>query len=264
MDHRFICTVIFALSSGVLLGVLLCTYNQTRQISHYAPTNRGWQPGCAHTGTPFSTIAATSTPTTDKITTHSYGPIYDAYFTESTTSRPAKLLEIGLGCGMNYGPGASSNIWPKLFQQGDIWFAELDKACVDYHWNSTMPWRYVTGDQSDILTLKEWVNQTGGQFDFIIDDGGHTNVQIWNSFQVLFFDALKPGGTYFIEDLQVGRSPPYHAGGIPGSNGSALADALTEWVDQLVTGGLMYRNALPPEISRIDCIHEMCAITKAG
>jgi hypothetical protein len=26
----------------------------------------------------------------------------------------------------------------------------------------------------------------------------------------------------------------------------------------------MYRNALPPEISRIDCIHEMCAITKAG
>lgn len=28
------------------------------------------------------------------------------------------------------------------------------------------------------------------------DAGGHSNPQIWNTFEVLFFKALKPGGLY--------------------------------------------------------------------
>lgn len=31
----------------------------------------------------------------------------------------------------------------------------------------------------------------------------HTNMQQYNSFQELFVNALKPGGVYVIEDLQV-------------------------------------------------------------
>jgi hypothetical protein len=49
------------------------------------------------------------------------------------------------------------------------------------------------------------VEQSGGNFDFIIDDGGHTNEQNFNSFMVLFQKALKPGGQYVIEDLQTSR-----------------------------------------------------------
>jgi hypothetical protein len=42
----------------------------------------------------------------------------------------------------------------------------------------------VTGDQADNKTLDSWVATTGGDFDVIIDDGGHTMPQIYWSFQV--------------------------------------------------------------------------------
>jgi hypothetical protein len=63
----------------------------------------------------------------------------------------------------------------------------------------------ISGDQGDKATVESWVAKSGGQFHVIIDDGGHKNAQIKTSFDVLFEQALLPGGLYFIEDLQVGR-----------------------------------------------------------
>ena len=63
----------------------------------------------------------------------------------------------------------------------------------------------LTGSQDDRAVLSRWINESGGNFDVIIDDGGHRNVQIWNSFNILFVEALSRGGFYLIEDLQVGR-----------------------------------------------------------
>lgn len=92
---------------------------------------------------------------------------------------------------------------------------EYDAKCVLSHQaNLTrLGIQVVTGDQSDIPTLHKWINQTGGNFDVIIDDGGHANHQIYNSFHLLFFKALKPGGAYFIEDLQVTRWPAWRGTG---------------------------------------------------
>ncbi|KAL4514733.1 hypothetical protein Ndes2437B_g01102 [Nannochloris sp. 'desiccata'] len=143
-----------------------------------------------------------------------------------------KLLEIGLGCGMSYGPGASSLVWPELFPNGKIWFAEYEESCIKNYWNETSRFNYVVGDQSDRGVLEEWVAKTGGNFDYIIDDGGHTNPQIWNSFDVLFNTALKPEGVYFIEDLNVGRFDPWYADGLPTNNGSVVLDVLLDWADQ--------------------------------
>jgi hypothetical protein len=141
---------------------------------------------------------------------------------------------------MDYGPGASAAIWPRLFKDADIWFAEYDEACVKRLWNDTLKWKYVSGDQADATVLASWVEQTGGIFDFIIDDGGHTNVQIWNSFQHLFNHALKPGGVYFIEDLQVNRVATYYVGGVPNGNGKVMIDVITEWIDQLVSANICF------------------------
>ncbi len=44
-----------------------------------------------------------------------------------------------------------------------------------------------------MTVLNEWIEQSGGEFNVIIDDGGHTNSQIKTSFDVLFEKALLPG-----------------------------------------------------------------------
>ncbi len=55
----------------------------------------------------FLTIASLAG--TDKVTTHSYHMLYQKYL-EPIRHRPLKLLEIGLGCDMNYAPGASQQV----------------------------------------------------------------------------------------------------------------------------------------------------------
>jgi hypothetical protein len=62
----------------------------------------------------------------------------------------------------------------------------------------------LTGDQGNDNVLDEWIKTSGGNFDVVVDDGGHQNCQIWNSFQKLW-PTIKPGGLYFIEDVQVAR-----------------------------------------------------------
>ena len=55
----------------------------------------------------------------------------------------------------------------------------------------------VTGDQGNIEVLERWVKESGGNFDVVVDDGGHKNSQIYNTFNVLW-DEVNPGGFYFI------------------------------------------------------------------
>jgi hypothetical protein len=44
----------------------------------------------------FTTIANSNNPVTDKVTTHSYGVMYDRYFTEVVCNKPVKFLEVGI------------------------------------------------------------------------------------------------------------------------------------------------------------------------
>ena len=106
-----------------------------------------------------------------------------------------KFLEIGLGCGMSYGPGALVALWKGLFPRAELWEAERNGDCVR---NAKAKgkiegFNVLVGDQMDVDTLDGWIATSGGGFDVIIDDGGHQNCQIWTSFQKLWPDLL-PGG----------------------------------------------------------------------
>ena len=72
----------------------------------------------------------------------------------------------------------------------------------------------LVGDQQNVTVLEQWVSESGGGFDVIIDDGGHHFAEIKHSFDVLFHRALLPGGLYFIEDLHVSNYP-YMRNGSP-------------------------------------------------
>ena len=180
-----------------------------------------------------------------------------------------KLLEIGMGCRMRYGPGASVKLWRTILPQAELWEAEYNKECVDNMRSSgTLPkdLNVLVGDQTNLETLQSWIKESGGMFDVVIDDGGHTNKQIKNSFDYLW-PHVKPGGVYFIEDLQAGRKKTFedtHGTGV-------MSDIIQAWIEQLIISDprvgspkedLVSEHPLPQAVEAIFCQHEACVLTK--
>jgi hypothetical protein len=138
---------------------------------------------------------------TDKVTTHQYQHAYHT-FLAPYRHKPVKILEIGLGCNMAYGPGKSASLWNEYFTHPDaqIFFFEYDVACLKKWSNATITkFPRITlegGDQSNVKTLEAFIQRYGREtFDIIIDDGGHHMHQQWTSLHVLW-DAVKPGGMH--------------------------------------------------------------------
>lgn len=216
----------------------------------------------------FRDTALKFRPITDKIgvtSEHRYHNMYGMFLLPYAAYKPDfKMLEIGLGCNMDYGPGASVAVWKELFPKANLWEAEYVAECVE---KSTANGQLdginvLVGDQADIPTLNSWIQKSGGQFDVIIDDGGHHNCQIGNSFDKLW-PELKPGGYYFIEDLHVGKSANY----IGAECGSVLfTQRLLEWSDHLMfltnTYGQQFKYPLPKDILFVSCQAEACVIGK--
>jgi len=222
----------------------------------------GWATGeAAKHVARFKQAAMALSPVPDKVTTHTYEVMYGVLLLPTMRSSNApKLFEIGLGCPMHYGPGASVALWKVLFPTATIWEAEYDSACVVRSRAKGMleGINTVTGDQGDKATVQRWAQQSGGQFDAIIDDGGHKNNQIRTSFETLW-SAVKPGGVYFLEDLQVGRFPRYRDLG-----DVVMSDMIQEWVGQLLSQKVSGPHPLPKDVESIFCQREACAVVKSA
>jgi hypothetical protein len=66
---------------------------------------------------------------TDKVTYHHYDKMYEKYLRKYIES-DITLLEIGLGCEMIYGPGASAYLWRHYFgNRANIHFIEFNQNC---------------------------------------------------------------------------------------------------------------------------------------
>lgn len=66
---------------------------------------------------------------TDKVLLHHYDKMYEKYVKKYRGSN-VTLLEIGLGCTMGYGPGASAYMWREYFgPQATIHFIEFNQKC---------------------------------------------------------------------------------------------------------------------------------------
>jgi hypothetical protein len=181
--------------------------------------------------------------------------MYQKYL-ESLRDRPLKMLEIGLGCDMHYGPGKSYYTWLEFFPHVDLYYIEYDAACTEKWASSTTGATIFTGDQADIPFLKRFLTESGGNFDVIVDDGGHTMTQQINSFDTLF-PSVKPGGLYFCEDLQTSYLP--HYGGGPGVSGTMM-ERIKGSLDELTTVDI--KHDVMRNIWSIDCMREVCAFSK--
>ncbi|KAI6819844.1 PLP-dependent transferase [Hortaea werneckii] len=152
---------------------------------------------------------------TDKVTKHHYHHMYQKYLDPVRETR-LKLLEIGLGCDMSYGPGASYYTWLEYLPNVDLYYIEYDAACAAKWAANTTAATIFSGDQANVEFLQRFMREAGTDFDVIIDDGGHQMNQQITSLQYLW-QAVKPGGIYFCEDLQTSYWENY--GGDPSNSG---------------------------------------------
>ena len=131
---------------------------------------------------------------TDKVTFHHYEYFYPL-FLERWRDKPIKMLEIG------YLLGCSFKMWEKYFPYGDIYAIEKDSA----H-DKNPPKNLINGvDQSDVNHLEKVLEnkKLTRQLDLIVDDGSHIPQHQIISFEYLFYNGLKPGGVYIIEDIEM-------------------------------------------------------------
>lgn len=201
-------------------------------------------------------------PVSDKFTSHSYQIMYGQFITQLRDRGNIKMLEIGLGCDMNYSPGASAKLWRLLLPNAELWMAEYNATCVmKMKGKKQLPAgvNVLVGDQGNPAVLESWIKESGGLFDVVIDDGGHRNSQIKTSFDYLW-PEVRRGGMYFMEDLQVGRTRPYEDTNFT----AVMSDIIQEWMDQLLIRRPKERSRfpLPLEVESIFCQREACVIMK--
>jgi hypothetical protein len=194
---------------------------------------------------------------TDKVTSHAYQHAYELYL-PALRHTSVKMMEIGLGCDMAYGPGKSLDLW-------DRYFTHLNTSIffIEYHHDCAKKWEHPrkrvtvdTGDQANVTFLNEFLNNHGFEYDIIIDDGGHTMVQQITSFQNLF-PSLRSGGLYFLEDLQTSYWDGYGGGYLKPSTA-------IEYIKGLIDAfyGFGPATDIIGHIQNINCFHEVCVFTK--
>ena len=120
---------------------------------------------------------------------HGFVEVYERFFFQYRYKQ-IRILEIGI-----YN-GDSLKLWSNYFAQASIFGIDVvPKPEVDSEQIKT----YIA-DQADRAQLQRFIDTHGGDFDIIIDDGGHSMQQQQVSFGFLF-PFVKPGGYYVIEDL---------------------------------------------------------------
>lgn len=138
---------------------------------------------------------------------NNYTDIYQAYLGQDRLTME-NICEIGLGVpgpnwesdiaqGSNEGGGGSMRMWQEFLPNTKIYGLDINAAP---HLDNDQVTTFVV-DQSDVASLEAFKAKTPDVlFDVIIDDGSHIadHQQLTLS---LLWDKLKPGGYYFIEDL---------------------------------------------------------------
>lgn len=138
---------------------------------------------------------------------NNYADVYQAYLAP-VRDKVEHFCEIGLGVpgpnwaaniahGNNSDGGGSIRMWAEFLPKAQIYGLDINPAP---HLDGGRVQTYLV-DQSSEASLEQFKSQTGGVFfDVIIDDGSHIADHQQLTLSVMW-ERLRPGGLYFIEDL---------------------------------------------------------------
>lgn len=151
---------------------------------------------------------------------HEYAPGYEKFLAPLRTQRPCRILEVGVL------HGASIKAWLEYFEHPEI-------CCIDIRPQSRQAVpegvRFFCGNSADRTFLERVLEKTGGDFDLIVDDGGHRMHEQQIALRVLW-PAVRKGGVYVVEDLQTSfAASGYNPALWPGTV-SILADMVTRCI----------------------------------
>ena len=137
---------------------------------------------------------------------HHYLEHYERHFA-SFVGKPISILEIGVES------GGSLQLWKRYFgKEASIVGIDID-ALRKFQEEQIV---VEIGGQSDIKFL-QYIVDTYGPFDIIIDDGSHKQKDIRKTFDFLY-SHLKEGGVYVIEDLHCSYFPTFQGGLVSPNN----------------------------------------------
>lgn len=132
-----------------------------------------------------------------------YLDFYDNLF-RAHKDKKISLLEIGVQ------NGGSLETYADYFEKAEcIVGCDINQECAKLVYLDSRI-KVIIGDanaeeaRKSILEIKD-------EFDFIIDDGSHISLEILNSF-IYYFNLLKPGGIYVVEDTHALYDKSYGGG----------------------------------------------------
>jgi len=115
--------------------------------------------------------------------------------------RKVKMLEIGVQS------GGSTRVWKRYFRNlTDYVGLDIEPRCRMFQ-SLEEGIRIVTGSQMDTALLERLCKEHG-PFDFVVDDGGHSNKMILTSLKSLW-NCMKDSSVYAIEDLHTMNMPAF-------------------------------------------------------
>jgi hypothetical protein len=142
---------------------------------------------------------------------HDFTEIYERFFLP-LKSEPLRICEIGIE------KGGSLAVWRDYFPRAVIFGVDI-ADCSEY---AEQRVKTFVADQSKRSQLKSFIEASGGDFDILVDDGGHTMIQQQISLGFLF-KHVKPGGLYVVEDVHTSLPRFYHGFEVdPTGNNSTL------------------------------------------
>ena len=119
-----------------------------------------------------------------------YFRVYERFFSPLRGKPDLRMLEIGVS------QGGSLDMWRNYFgQDALIVGVDVVQQCKIFEQGNT---KVRIGSQEDRAFLKSIIEEFG-EFDIVLDDGGHTMSQQVVSFEELY-NSVRPGGVYLVED----------------------------------------------------------------
>ena len=189
--------------------------------------------------------------------------MYEKYL-PAYRDKPLKMLEIGLGCGMSYGPGVSYYTWLEYFPYVDLYYIEYDAACAKKWAANTTGATIFTGDQADAVFLERFIKETNAAtepFDVIVDDGGHHMAHQITSLKHLW-KVIRPGGIYFCEDLETSYMESQGGSSKEAVGPNIMMGLIKELLDDLNVGHVPQKYDFSSDMLSVECMREICSFRK--